>query len=93
MKTNKLAQKEEFFDFNEYNDSPGDEVVAGFVSGMIEASNNQAKMALELTKLIVNNAPSDKIDEKFVFSVFEKANKVVSKNQSLPELLKKVGMA
>jgi len=96
MSKNKLTKKEEMFDFEDYeefDDSSNNELMAGFVSGMLEASNNQAKIALELTKLIAEKTPSDKIDEEFVFSTFKKSTKVVSENQSLPELLKAIGMA
>ena len=41
------------FDFCEDMESPSDEALAGMMSGIIDASQHQQIMAIELTKLVV----------------------------------------
>lgn len=70
--------------------SSENEAMAGIMSGILEASNNQMMMAIELTKLIVaNNAVKNMEDH--VFSVFKKATKVVGENFALKKLLEQLG--
>jgi hypothetical protein len=53
------VRDEDIFDFNDmsYEDSYDQDAMVGVMSGMLEASNNQMMMAIELTKLIVANNP------------------------------------
>lgn len=57
------------------------------MNGMLDASNQQMSIALELTKLIVGNNPT----EEQVFSVFKKATQVVGDNFALKKLLEHIG--
>ena len=57
-KTPLKVHEEEIFDFSDISDDTYDEeTMIGVMSGMLEASNNQMMMAIELTKLIVGNNP------------------------------------
>ena len=71
-------------DFPE-NLSPQDEAVAGMMMGLIEAGNYQQKMAIELTKLVVEKS-TETMDEEKVFSAFKRASKVVIENFPLKEI-------
>jgi hypothetical protein len=77
-------------DFSDEMNTPGDEVIAGFMSGLVEASNNQLRVAIELTKLIVEKSVGN-MSEKDVFSVFKKATKVVTESVPLKEMWEKFG--
>lgn len=59
-------------DFSDEMNTPGDEVIAGFMSGLVEANNNQLRVAIKLTKLIVEKSVGN-MSEKDVFFVFKKA--------------------
>lgn len=65
-----------------------DEALAGMMSGMIEASQHQQVMAIELTKLVVGKN-SNSMSEENIFSVFKRASKVVAENFPLKELWEK----
>lgn len=80
------TREEEIFD---YGDMPDDSYMAGVMSGMLEASNNQMLMALELTKLIVANNPVKNMEEH-VFSVFKKATRVVGENVALKNIMEQM---
>lgn len=77
-------------DFSDDMESPGDEVIAGFMSGLIEASNNQLRVAIELTKLVVEKSAGN-MSEENVFSAFKRATKVVTESIPLKELWEKFG--
>jgi len=83
----KHQEAEDDFDFSE--ESPGDEMVAGMMSGLIEASNHQTMMAIELTKLIVAKSSEQSMSEDNIFSAFKRASKVISENVPLKELWEK----
>ena len=92
-KKNKLkVHDEDLFDFTEmsYEDDYDDETMVGIMSGMLEASNNQMMMAIELTKLIVAGNPVEN-REDHVFSVFKKATKVIGENFALKNIMEQVG--
>jgi hypothetical protein len=59
------------------------------MSGMLEASNNQMMMAIELTKLIVANNPVKNMEEH-VFSVFKNATKVIGENFALKKIMEQM---
>jgi len=80
------------FGHMEMDEPYGDEAMAGVMSGLIEASNQQMKMAIELTKLIVENNPTKGAGEEQIFSIFKKASKVVGDNHTLKTMLKQLGM-
>ena len=76
------------YDFSDdsYDDSYDQEAMVGVMSGMLEASNNQMMMAIELTKLIVANNPVKNMEDH-VFSVFKKATKVIGENFALKNIM------
>ena len=77
------------FDFSDDMESPSDEALAGMMSGIIEASQHQQIMAIELTKLVVGKSSAEGMNEEAVFSVFKRASKVVSENFPLKDLWEK----
>ena len=85
------VRDEEIFDFNDmsYEDSYDQDTMMGVMSGMLEASNNQMMMAIELTKLIVANNPVKNMEEH-VFAVFKNATKVVGENFALKNLMEQM---
>lgn len=76
------------YDFSDDMEPQSDEVIAGMMTGMIEASQHQQVMAIELTKLVVGKN-SDNMSEENVFSVFKRASKVVAESFPLKELWEK----
>ena len=81
---------EDVFDFNDTSYESYDEgTMVGVMSGMLEASNNQMMMAIELTKLIVANNPVKHMDD-YVFSVFKKATKVIGENFALKNIMEQI---
>lgn len=93
MAKNNVIKKREIieddFDFNEMvHSSHDDEVMAGIMSGMIEASNNQMLLALELTKLALDKTTKE-MNEDDVFSTFKKASGVIAERFPLHTILEK----
>ncbi|NSL17256.1 hypothetical protein HRQ65_02510 [Tatlockia micdadei] len=91
MAKNKIAKKEQLaldddfeFMFNDDLSSFGEEDMTSAINGLINASNQQMKIAFELTKLIVGSNNT----EDQVFSVYQKALKIVCENYSLKTMLK-----
>ncbi|MDR3492632.1 MAG: hypothetical protein P4M12_11445 [Gammaproteobacteria bacterium] len=84
------VHEEEFFDFSAMDNSYDEETMVGIMSGMLEASNNQMMMAIELTKLIVANNPVKNMEDH-VFSVFKRATKVVGENFALKNIMEQMG--
>lgn len=62
-----------------------DEAMAGFIHGIIEASNNQMTLAVELTKLIVNKSTKD-MKEDEVFLILKKASDAVANSTPMKTL-------
>ena len=85
------VRDEDVFDFSDmsYEDSYDQDAMVGVMSGMLEASNNQMMMAIELTKLIVANNPVKNMEEH-VFAVFKNATKVVGENFALKNLMEQM---
>ena len=83
----KYEEDDDVLDFSE--ESPGDDVIAGMMSGLIEASNHRTMMAVELTKLVVAKHSQPSMSENDIFSAFKRASKVVSESVPLKELLEK----
>ena len=75
------------FDFSEFMDSSDNEMMAGVMSGLIEASNNQMTLAIELTKLAIEKHPIQSMNEDEIFSIFRKASGVINDNFPLKKLL------
>ena len=90
-KKNQLKKHEEYFDVTPFDDEEySNDMMTGIMSGMLDASNNQMMMAIELTKLIVGNSTIENREEH-VFSVFKKAVKVVGENFALKNLMEQFG--
>lgn len=70
----------EDFDLSDFMDSPDDEAIAGVLHGLIEASNNQMTLAIELTKLIVNKSADNTMNEDAIFSILKKSTKEIAEN-------------
>lgn len=92
-KKNSVKKQElpDVFDFSDmsYDDAYDQETMVGVMSGMLEASNNQMMMAIELTKLIVANNPVKDMEEH-VFSVFKNATKVIGENFALKNIMEQI---
>lgn len=91
MAKNKALKKHDEFmdvDFVEDFSSPNDEAIAGMMAGLIEASNHQQKIAVELTKLVAEKT-TEAMNEEKIFSTFKRASKVVSESVPLKELWEK----
>jgi hypothetical protein len=83
----KHKEFEDAFDFSEIMEpSYDDELMAGVMNGMIEASNNQMMLAIELTKLAVAKRTAKNMNEDDVFSVFKKASGVIAESFPLKAL-------
>lgn len=90
VKKNTLKVREEdIFDFSDTSNACGEETMVGIMSGMLEASNNQMMMAIELTKLIVANNPVKNMEDH-VFSVFKKATRVIGDNFALKSIMEQI---
>ena len=61
--------------------------MAGVMSGLIEASNNQVMLAIELTRLALGKNASTDMKEDDVFSIFKKASGVIAESFPLKSLL------
>lgn len=88
-----LKVREDTFDYRDISyDDTNQETMLGVMSGMLEASNNQMMMAIELTKLIVTNSAVENRDmmEDYVFSVFKKATKVIGENFALKNIMEQI---
>lgn len=78
------------FSHDSYDDEAYDHgTMVGVMSGMLEASNNQMMMAIELTKLIIANNPVNNMEDH-VFSVFKKATKVIGENFALKNIMEQI---
>ena len=87
IKKHKESELVDDFDLSDFLDSPGDEAVAGVLQGLIEASNNQMTLAIELTKLIVNKNANNTMNEDDIFGILKKSTKVIAENFPLKTLL------
>lgn len=83
--------EEEYFDIHEmnYDDGYVQDTMVEVMSGMLEASNTQMMMAIELTKLIVAHAPVKNMEEH-VFSVFKRATQVIGENFALKNIMEQI---
>jgi hypothetical protein len=89
MAKNKAPKKvDELFDIDFAQDLPDEEVIADMMMGLVEASNHQQRIAIELTKLAVEKSTEDMNEEK-VFLMFKRASKVVIESFPLKELWEK----
>lgn len=80
---------EDDFDFSFDMNSDSNEALAGMMAGLIEASQHQQIMAIELTKLVVGANSTGCMTEENIFSTFKRASKAVAENFPLKELLEK----
>jgi hypothetical protein len=89
MAKNKTPKKhDQLLDFNFAEELPDDEVIADMMVGLIEASNHQQRIAIELTKLVVEKS-TQTMDEEKIFLAFKRASKVVIESFPLKELWEK----
>lgn len=87
----KCKDVEDNFDFSEILDSSyDDESMAGIMSGLVEASNNQMMLAIELTRLALEKNSSTDMKEDDVFSIFKKASGVIAESFPLKSFLENV---
>lgn len=78
---------EDDFDFQDiFQSGENDEAIAGFMHGIIEASNNQMTLAVELTKLVVNKSTNN-MNEDEIFVVFKKASDVIANSTPMKGLM------
>ena len=78
-------------DFSDFHDHSSDSSGASeMVGALIEASNFQASLALELTKLILTNAPAESKTEECILNTFSHASKTVFENASFDRMWKKL---
>jgi len=91
MSRKKIARNADVFDFEPPEHDVDAEIATGFMQGALDATSNQTKMGLELTKLIVENS-SEKYSEKDVYSIFKRATKAVSDNHNLSDIFDRLGM-
>ena len=83
------SELEDVLDFSD--EGSANEMFAGMVSGMIEASNHQTTMAIELTKLVVSKNADHSMSEDKIFSTFKKATKVIADSFPLKALMEQCG--
>ncbi len=75
------------FDFSDFLvDSPDEEAMAGMMGGLLEASQQQLQIAMELTRLVVEKNAAESLKEKDIFAVFKRAAKVVADSSPMKEL-------
>lgn len=87
----KCQEVEDDFDFPEMMDMPFDEeVMAGVMNGLIEASNNQMLLAIELTKLAIDKGCTKDMNVDDVFSIFKKASNVIADSFPLKSLMEQL---
>lgn len=95
-KNNGLKKQKEVeaeLDFSEILDpSYDDELMMGVINGMVEASNDRIRLALELTKLAVEKNTSKDMSEDEIFSIFKKASGVIAESFPLKELWEKFSL-
>ena len=86
----KHKEFEDAFDFSETMEpSYDDELMAGVMNGMIEASNNQMSFTIELTRLAVEKSTVKDMNEDDIFSIFKKASGVIAESFPLKGLWEK----
>jgi hypothetical protein len=95
---NEVREQEELYeDFDLSDDFDSDEFypddsINNLMSGLLEASNQQMMMAVELTKLIIAGKPSTDNLEEQVFSTYKKATQVIGENFALKNIMAQLNM-
>ena len=91
--TVKRQQASDEFDFsNMVQSSADDDAMMGMMSGLVEASQHQIQMALELTKIIVDKNTASSMTEKEILSTFQRSSQAVSRHSPLKELWERMGV-
>lgn len=96
-KNKKVAQVEfdEAFDFIDMDESYDDDFdnveMPEVMRILMEASNHQMGMAVELTKLIVEKNLVKNPNEDGVFAVFNKASKIINERYNLNTIMEQLG--
>ncbi len=88
----KKQQQMPAFDLSEFmmDDSPTEEAVVGIMSGLIEAYRHQQQVAIELTRLVIENTSAESVNEEEIFSTFKRASQAAGENSPLKEFLEKM---
>jgi ABC-type Zn2+ transport system substrate-binding protein/surface adhesin len=87
---------EEDFDFSEmmcdhdHDHDHDDNGMGDIMHGILEASNNQMLLAIELTKLAVEKSTPKSLNEDDIFAIFKKASAVIAEASPLNGLLEKL---
>ena len=91
--TVKRQQASDEFDFsNMVQSSADDDAMMGMMSGLVEASQHQIQMALELTKIIVDKNTASSMTEKEILSAFQRSSQAVSRQSPLKEFWERMGV-
>lgn len=66
------------------------EAMMGVMTQLLDTCRHQTQYAMELTRLIVEHAEKNSLDEAEIFRIFEKASTVVSKNNVMEDIIDKL---
>lgn len=81
---------EEFEDDFDYADeAPENDMIADMMNGLVEASNHQAMMAIELTKLIVSKNIDPNLSGEKILDIYKKALQTIAEHSPLKSILEK----
>ncbi len=87
------AQVDDDFDFSGMvQSSPEDDAMMGMMGSLVEASQHQIQMALELTKIIVDKNTASSMTEKEILSAFQRSSQAVSRQSPLKEFWERMGV-
>jgi hypothetical protein len=89
FQSKKEVELEDDFDLSDFMESSDNEAMASIMAGLVEASNNQMKLAIELTKLAVEKNAAKGMNEDEVFSIFKKASAVIDESNPLKAVCEK----
>jgi len=84
-------QHDDDLDFSEYLEPSFEDesMILDGMNNLIEASNNQMMLAIELTKLVVTHTDGKGRNVEEVFAIFQKASELVAENLPLKSLLER----
>lgn len=74
-----------------YDDYESNEIYSTILTNMVEATNNQMNIAVELTKLVSNTNNSSTLNEEKIFSIFQKAMHVIGTCSPLKKIWEEHG--
>lgn len=95
MAKNKIIKKDELedvFDFSTMLEPTyEEEIMTDMMKCLIESGTQQMRLAFELTQLIVEKKPSEKMTEEQILASFKRASKAVTANFPMEGLWDKWG--